>query len=288
MNVFLSNLLKQYSIGEDGIYDGLKDESGVEDQVDELVLRNKIAQEQSADYLGTIAKSHSIEVMDREVEHFLKKIPDNGAVLDIGGCWGWHWRRLSKIRPDISVLIIDFARSNLTHARVLLEDQIGHQVALMHANAVALPFEEGNSQQGFDGVWTVQTYQHIPNFRQAVQEAHRVLKSQGYFANYSLNCQFPVKLLYRILGRHYPDCETLENRYYLARASKIQIACIEEVFGAKVKRRWSEFLFNPQLHMTRSGKVDTVTGRLDACLSNKMQLFGMFAHQQSFHCTKQS
>ena len=45
--------------------------------------------------------------MDREIEKFLNQIPNGGVVLDIGGCWGWHWRKISTQRPDITVVIVD-------------------------------------------------------------------------------------------------------------------------------------------------------------------------------------
>ena len=43
-------------------------------------------------------------------------------------------------RPDVGVLIVDFLRSNLPHGRNVLGDLVGDQVALMHADATALPF----------------------------------------------------------------------------------------------------------------------------------------------------
>ena len=61
-------------------------------------------------------------------------------------------------RPDVGVLIVDFVRSNLPHARNILGDLVGGQVALMHADATALPFAVDSSFQDFDGVWTVQTF----------------------------------------------------------------------------------------------------------------------------------
>ena len=82
-------------------------------------------------------------------------------------------------RPDVGVLIVDFVRSNLPHARNILGDLVGGQVALMHADATALPFAVDSSFQDFDGVWTVQTFQHIPAYDKAVVEAYRVLKGGG-------------------------------------------------------------------------------------------------------------
>ena len=177
MNLKLKNLLQSQSVDVDGIYSSRIASS--EDQAAEITLREHVAAAQHDDYLAVISSSHSIMVMDHEVDRFLAKIPQGGLILDIGGCWGWHWRRLAMTRPDLGVLIVDFVRSNLPHARNILGDLVGGQVALMHADATALPFAVDSSFQDFDGVWTVQTFQHIPAYDKAVVEAYRVLKGGG-------------------------------------------------------------------------------------------------------------
>jgi ubiquinone/menaquinone biosynthesis C-methylase UbiE len=177
MNLKLQNLLSSQSINADGIYGSHITVS--ENQSTEIALRESVAAAHYDNYLEAISCSHSISVMDFELDRFLAKIPHGGLILDIGGCWGWHWRRLASMRPDIGVLIVDFVRSNLPHARNVLGDLIGDQVALMHADATALPFKVSPDFQGFDGIWTVQTFQHIPTYDKAVMESYRVLKKGG-------------------------------------------------------------------------------------------------------------
>jgi membrane-associated phospholipid phosphatase len=58
---------------------------------------------------------------------------------------------------------------------------VNKQIVLMHADATKLPFKINSKFKGFDGVWTVQTFQHIPNYEKAVREAYRVLKKKGVF-----------------------------------------------------------------------------------------------------------
>lgn len=131
---------------------------------------------------------YSIPVMSHEVDRFLASMPHGALILDVGGCWDWHWRRLAKSRPDVGVLIIDFVRASLIHAEKVLGSLVGTQVALMHADATALPFTDAGADfPGFDGVWSVQTFQHIPDFSQACHEALRVLKTGGRLENYSLH-----------------------------------------------------------------------------------------------------
>ena len=109
-------------------------------QKDERELRERVASVTYDNYLDAISNNHSISVMDYEVDIFLKKMPQGAVILDIGGCWGWHWRRIGESRPDISILIIDFVKSNLKHALNVLKDLVGKQLLLMHADATSLPF----------------------------------------------------------------------------------------------------------------------------------------------------
>jgi ubiquinone/menaquinone biosynthesis C-methylase UbiE len=280
----LHNLLKLYSANSDGIYGDL---SGIpKDQSTEIELRERVAADRYDNYLDALSCSHSISVMDHEVDLFLAKIPQGGLILDVGGCWGWHWRRLSETRPDVGVLVIDFVRLNLPHAQKLLGDLVGHQIALMQADATALPFTVNESFSGFDGVWTVQTFQHIPDFEKAVSEACRVLKKGGVFANYSLNIQPPIRWLKCLLGRDYLTKGWAKGMFWLSRASQEQKACIEDVFDNVVYERWCEILYSPELHFIVPGKVGSMLGKFDALLSNNVGFLGWFARQRSFHCEK--
>ena len=58
---------------------------------------------------------------------------------------------MASKRPDVSVVIIDFVRQNLIHAKNVLGSLIGNQVALLHGDATSLPFpvagETGHSME---------------------------------------------------------------------------------------------------------------------------------------------
>lgn len=280
----LENLLRSVEADSAGIYSGFAGASTA--QATEIELRERVAAEHYDDYFEAISRSHSISVMDHEVDRFLAKMPYGALILDVGGCWGWHWRRLAQTRPDVGVLIVDFVRSNLPHARNVLGDLVGQQVALMHADATAIPFVVGENFAGFDGVWTVQTFQHIPDFDKAVSEAHRVLKRGGLFVNYSLNVQPPIRWLRRLLGRGYLTKGWVDGAFWLARASDEQKKCIEGVFGRTVSERWSEILYSPEVRITAPGRLGNALGKLDALLSNNVGFIGWFARQRSFHCEK--
>ena len=182
--------------GIDGFYGHVSDYSG---QETEKNLRENVASKKYPNYLDIISKHHSIPVMDAEVEQFLKCIPKNGWILDIGGCWGWHWRNIPQIRPDIKVVILDFIRQNLSHAKIILKDDLDKNFYLVHGNALSLDFDNNS----FDGVWSVQTTQHIPEYRKVLLEVFRVLKTKGTFADYNLNTARLLQFIYQLFGKKY-------------------------------------------------------------------------------------
>jgi len=268
-----------------GIYSGKRNVN--ESQSNEKLLRERVANESYKDYLEEIAKHHSIPVMDHEVDRFLEKIPENGIILDIGGCWGWHWRRLAVKRPDINVLIIDFIDANLIHARNLLGELIGTQVALMDADAIDLPFLISNDFIGFDGVWSVQTFQHIPDFSKAVGEVERILKKGGIFMNYSLHKTPLNMLIYFLFGKNYHIEGEIHGSFYLSRADKKQKKIVESIFGKKICQiRYTECLFQPDFRVTFAGKENSLIGNIDLVLGSIPWLGYFVARQQSFEVIK--
>lgn len=250
-------------------------------QRSEAAFRESIADlPTNVDILREVGHHHSIQVMDREVRHFTHQLPLNARIIDVGGCWGWHWRNLSRFRPDIQVFIVDFVRSNLLHARNLLEPHIDKSIFLVHGDATALQF----SADSFDGYWSVQTLQHIPNINEALKEARRVLRVGGQFANYSLNVQPVIRLLSRLAGKPYVIEGQFGEHLFLRRATKTDANVISACFNAPVSCRFSEFIFQPNLHTTSTGREHSVIGKLDSLLSSSSQLLGSFARQRSFHC----
>ncbi len=248
----------------------------------ERKLREQVAAEHQGDYLANIARHHSIPVMDHEVGRFLDSLPPDAAILDVGGCWGWHWRNLLEQRPEACVVIVDFVRGNLHHARNMLEPLVGSQVALVHADATALPFPDA----AFDGFWTVQTFQHIPDFRLACREAHRVLKGGGRLANYSLHITPVVQLVYRLFGKTYHKEGMVRDLFHLARANDAQREILAGVFGAPVADRYTECLFHPDLRVTFFGRAGSLVGRLDVRLGDVPAVGRWLAQQRSFETIK--
>ncbi|MBW1909668.1 MAG: class I SAM-dependent methyltransferase [Deltaproteobacteria bacterium] len=275
----LEHILERLELGEDAIYS--YDFSNT-DQENEMRLRQSVAAGMPRNYLHEIAKHHSIPVMDKEIERFLENVRHGGIIIDVGGGWGWHWRRLKDIRPDIVVLIIDFARKNLINAKMVLKSHVNKSVYLVHGDATALVFDDN----AFDGYWSVQTLQHIPDFSKAIREAYRVLKPGGIFANYSLNSQFLIRLVYGIFGKAYHIHGEVPGSFYLSRASGEQISNVSEVFSSDVNVRYSEIFFKPELGLTSPGREQSFVGRIDRMLSSGGRIFSWVARQQSFHVAK--
>lgn len=280
-NSKLTALLGNTVLGQDGIYSGVATKRGSA-QALERELRERVAVATYKNYLSEVGKNHSVQVMDVEVKRFLEKLPLGAVVLDIGGCWGWHWRQLSERRPDVGVVIVDFVRANLHHAKSVLGALVGTQVALLEADATALPLPDATSACAFDGIWTVQTFQHIPDFEAACREARRVLKSGGQFWCYSLHRTPLNRLVYRALGRHFHVTGVVEGRFYLERASDSQREVIARVFSSKVVDRYSECLFHPDLRLSFTGAPSSIVGRLDARLSGSSFIARLLARQRSF------
>ncbi len=279
MKVHFEKIFTSLKKGPERIYDS---DFINKSQKNELKMRKKVASIGYNDYFSEISKHHSIPVMDYEVNKFLKSVPENGVILDIGGCWGWHWRNLNFLRPDLSVFIVDFVRENLLHAKNILQKQVDHSVYLVHGEATQLKFPEAS----FDAVWTVQVFQHIPDFELAVKEAYRVLKPSGIFANYSLNTQPHIQLIYRLLQKTYSTSLYVPEKYWLARASIEQKMLIEQIFQTIVQERWSEIIFSPELRFPLPGRERSLLGQIDKILSNNRGLFSWIARQKSFHCQK--
>ena len=87
MHEKIHNLLISSDIvqGPDGIYTAPIAEQELREQVVEREFRERVAALEYVDYFATIAKHHSISVMDCEVDRFLDRMAKKAVILDIGG-----------------------------------------------------------------------------------------------------------------------------------------------------------------------------------------------------------
>lgn len=272
------------------IFSGYRFENGIyvnprlshSGQEGEAEFRRSVAARRYDNYLEEISHHHSVAVMTREAHRFLRELPKNAMVVDVGGCWGWHWRHLSDRRPDVTVVIVDFIADNLSHARVVLGDQVGRNIRLCADNACALGFGD----KTFDGYWSVQCLQHIPAWAQAIGEAHRVLKPGGRFVNHTLNRQWLFEGIARMLHRTYV-VEGQAGSYYLNRDIGAIQAEIERAFSRPAQRRYSEILFEVGLRLGfNAGRDGAALGAVDSLLTKAGYLFAPIARQIGLEVVK--
>jgi len=273
--------IKLPTLNADGIYGHTVNHSGQEAEVE---FRKKEIIKQHSKSLDEISKNHSIPVMDAEVEKFLNVIPQNGWILDVGGCWGWHWRHIRQKRPDVKVVILDFIREHLIIAKTILGDHYDENFYLVHGNVLSLEFDNGS----FDGVWSVQATQHIPNYRQVLLEIFRVLKTNGKFSDYNLNTARFTQLIYYFFGKKYHLEGNIKAGFFIRRVNKNSRLLISEIFGSEIKCRYTEILFSPELGLPLGGKEQSVIGKIDAQISRFGFLFNFIARQKSFHIIKRA
>ena len=153
----INEILSGLSQDENGVwYSSFENTS----QQKEIRLRKKVAAKIYDDYLDEVANHHSVEVMDYEVRRALQQLPKNGVIVDVGGCWGWHWRNLCRQRPDVQVVIMDFVKENLLHAQNVLGLTVNKSIHLVHGDATQCTFPDGS----FDLYWSQQTLQYVPDF----------------------------------------------------------------------------------------------------------------------------
>lgn len=252
------------------------------DEIDnEHKFRREIAQREYDDYMGEVVKYHSVGVMMNEAKKFLQRLPQNAVVLDVGGCWGWHWREASLRRPDVSIVIVDICAENFIHARRLLGADLGQNVYLVEANAVDLPFPN----EAFDAVWTVQTLQHIQKIERATSEAFRVLKRGGKLRDYSLCYWESLGWMYRVFGRVYEKYSVSDERC-LRRSGEEEIRRFERYSGSTAEVSYSEILFKPELGITQTGRENSILSWLDIMLSKRNTLLRYLARQVCIEVTK--
>lgn len=129
---------------------------------------------------------------------------------------------------------------------------------------------------------TVQTFQHIPDFKKVCSEAFRVLKPEGTFINYSLNKTPMNHIIYFLLGMKFHGEGKVEESFFLNRANIAQKEILVDFYGRKnVVESYSECFFHPDLRLTFSGRKNNFLGILDY-YSKIYGLNTLLARQKNF------
>lgn len=242
----------------------------VKSQFNEFFLRKRIALKNYENYFDEISNYHSIGVMDREVEIFLKNQKKNSIILDVGCGWCWHWRMLSKLRPDIKIIALDFIKENFIHAKNILGKK--------NLNQIYFVLEDFSNNKfplnSFDAIWSCQAFQHMDQLNKKFKIAHSLLKNSSYFYNFNLNYSLfnYLRNLFNIKKQ-----EKIKKFYLLNRDIYYQIKVLSKIFKKKCKLKYNEILFHPELNLY-FGKRDSLISKLDSKLSG-FSILKYFARQ---------
>ena len=61
---------------------------------------------------------------------------------------------------------------------------------------------------------------------------------------------------------------------------------IGRIFGAEVEERYTEILFHPDLKLSRTGRLGSLLGAIDARLGSRSLVARLIARQRSFEVVK--
>ena len=248
----------------------------------EFIIRKKVAKKNYPNYLKEISLHHSISVMDKEVKKFVNLLPKKSIICDIGGSWGWHWRNVNLIRPDIKIVIVDFIFENLLIAKKILKEKINKNIFLINDDCCNFYIKNNF----FDAIWSVQTLQHITEYNKILKNIYNQLKNGGYFYNCNLNTNYLIRFIYAIFNKKYV-IKGNSNNYYLERSNKKQKEDLEKVFKNKSSTVYSELLFHPDLKIY-TGSKNNIFGKIDSFLTGKCIIKKIFARQEAFLIYKKS
>lgn len=210
--------------------------------------------EQQAGYdrdalLDVVAQHHCLSVMRTYAERFRSKFRRHEWVLDIGIGYGWPWVWHDE---GAWILGLDLSLGNLMLARTLSGPQ-ANRVVLICADAAALPLRP----QVISGVWSVQTFQHIPQaiFPTVQAELDRVVRSPFTMEFHDLNPAVFHKVVYRLFGKDF-HCRGSIGHMEVNRLTAQEWRERWRSFHggqARIRCGYSELFFHPDFRVRPSG-----------------------------------
>lgn len=147
------------------------------------------------------------EATRRFTEMMIHKMPikEGGRFLDIGSGLGGPAVDLAETKKcqvdgvNVSPDQIEFAN------QYAAAQKAGDRVTFHLANGMELPFEP----EAFDAAWYIESFVHMPDYKGALSEVHRVLKNDGFLLFVDFPVRNPLKEEDRELLRQYFQLNTL-------------------------------------------------------------------------------
>lgn len=118
-------------------------------------------------YLKFYDREFGKEILRKEVEFVESRLNNCKSVLSIGCGPALLESRLHQLHPEMNIVGLDSSREMLAHA--------SKSIHLEYGDAHHLRFGDGV----FDAVLFVTSLEFVEDYKEAVKEAHRVLKSKG-------------------------------------------------------------------------------------------------------------
>lgn len=111
-----------------------------------------------------------LKYVENEIDEFLRRLPSNGSILDVGSGPGNHALRFQN--RGYEVLCIDIAEEMIQRC----EDS-GLEAKLMDFENMQIP------ENSFDGAWAYTSLLHVPkeNFGGVLNQISKVVKPSGIF-----------------------------------------------------------------------------------------------------------
>ncbi|XRO76874.1 class I SAM-dependent methyltransferase [Methanocaldococcus sp. 10A] len=123
--------------------------------------KNKFKKEYFENYTGGNLPSKEF-LLD-----FIKKLPKNAKILDVGCGKGTYLKEIHKIRPDLKLYGVDIGE---------VEEFLPEYINFTRCSGDNLPFE----YETFDFVFCFHVLEHVLNPHDFMMEFNRVLKKNGY------------------------------------------------------------------------------------------------------------
>lgn len=128
-------------------------------------------------FFSCVVGEKKINYSEEEMSSFVKNLPKNSLILELGCGAGEHTAFLSSLRKDIWLLAIDLSFKSIleTKKRLSKQKNIKCQVDFMVADAEKLPLKNNS----FDGVLAVMFFHHVASPQKSLREIKRIVKNEG-------------------------------------------------------------------------------------------------------------
>lgn len=150
-------------------------------------------------FYGQVAgNASSVVFWDKLQDNFLRFIPEEGKILEIGSGSGFQAMKVLQHRPDLEIIASDFSDKMVSLGKENYQELISKneniqkvQSHLSFVQADAMDLSQFDSVK-FDGIYSLTAIKHFPNAMRGLHESIRFLKPGGrmFFAEFFAEAPF--------------------------------------------------------------------------------------------------